>query len=130
MEFIRRSHLQNVRYQPRVFGDSGSETSKWLGQKAGTEVPDIDADRTAFDIIGFDLEAGDALIFSAWTLHGAPGNQSTDKPRMALSTRWLRDDVTWDPRPGTDPTVTDDMVCINPGDPITDNAFFPEIWSA
>lgn len=134
LEFVKGSHLDDVYYLPEAFGTEGNGNDDWIaeGSKGTTgktaRCPDIEANRDQFDIIGYDLEAGDALIFSAWTLHGARGNGSSKQARMALSTRWLGDDVRWDPRPGTDPTVTQEQVCIQPGKRPTDNAFFPEFW--
>ena len=130
MEFVRGSHLNDVYYLPEVFGGGANTSGQWATQQKGVQVPDIEAHRGDYDIVGFDLNPGDALIFSAWSLHGAPGNQSTTQDRVALSTRWLGDDVTWDPREGVDPTVDPLQVALEPGMPIRDNAFFPEIYSA
>jgi ectoine hydroxylase-related dioxygenase (phytanoyl-CoA dioxygenase family) len=91
-------------------------------------VPDIDANREEYDIVSFDMAPGDALIFSAWILHGARGNSSSTQDRVALSTRWLGDDVLWDPREGVDPTVDPTQVLVDPGMPPRDNSFFPEVY--
>ncbi len=128
LEFVRGSHLNNVYYLPEVFGGENNRSGQWAAEQKGEPVPDIESERSAYDIIGFDLEPGDALIFSAWILHGAPGNASATQNRVALSTRWLGDDVVWDPRPGVDPTVNPEHVAIEPGQPIRDNAFFPEVF--
>jgi len=61
-------------------------------------------------------------------LHGAPGN-SGDKRRTALSTRWLGDDVTWYPHPGSDPTVTDDDTAVQSGEHPSDDEHFPLVYS-
>ncbi|MEM7281560.1 MAG: phytanoyl-CoA dioxygenase family protein [Pseudomonadota bacterium] len=125
LEFIRGSQREYIHYLPKSFVEGDKDS--WVADSTeGKEVPDIESNRDDFDIVGFELEPGDALIFSAWVLHGARSNLSVQDPRLALSTRWLGDDVTWDPREGTDPTVTSDMVCVNPGDRIIDNAIFPE----
>ena len=34
-------------------------------------MPDIDADRSAYDIVGYDMELGDCLVFQAMIVHGA-----------------------------------------------------------
>lgn len=130
LEFIRGSHRDNVYYLPAVFGGADNTAGQWASAQTGVPVPDIEAQRDAYDIVGFDLEPGDALIFSAWMLHGAPGNQSMTQDRVALSTRWLGDDVLWDPREGVDPTVNVEHVALRPGAPVRDNAFFPELYRA
>jgi len=130
MEFIRGSHLDDVYYLPEVFGGADNKSGQWANEQRGVAVPDIDANREEYDIVSFDLAPGDALIFSAWILHGARGNSSSTQDRVALSTRWLGDDVLWDPREGVDPTVDPAQVLVDPGMPPRDNSFFPEIFSA
>ena len=130
MEFIRGSHLDDVYYLPEVFGGADNKSGQWANEQQGVAVPDIDANREEYDIVSFDMAPGDALIFSAWILHGARGNSSSTQDRVALSTRWLGDDVLWDPREGVDPTVNPAQVLVDPGMPPRDNSFFPEIFSA
>ena len=130
MEFIRGSHLDDVYYLPEVFGGADNKSGQWANEQRGVAVPDIDANREEYDIVSFDMAPGDALIFSAWILHGARGNSSSTQDRVALSTRWLGDDVLWDPREGVDPTVDPTQVLVDPGMPPRDNSFFPEIFSA
>ena len=124
LEFIRGSHNQNTYYAPESFDSSGG----WTDDFEGERVPDINAARVDYDIVGFDVEPGDALIFSAWTLHGAPGNNGP-KRRAAFSTRWLGDDALWSPHPGSDPTITQDDVSVEPGTYPGDDERFPLAWS-
>ncbi|MEZ5479565.1 MAG: phytanoyl-CoA dioxygenase family protein [Thiolinea sp.] len=125
LEFIRGSHRDEIVYRPEVFGKTDNNPSGWIGNQGGQPVPDIEADRAAYDILGFDVEAGDAIIFSAWTLHGSRGNDSPTKRRAALSTRWLGDDAIWHPHEGADPTVTQADVCVQPGEKPHDDDRFP-----
>lgn len=128
MEFVRGSHLANKYYRPEVFGAREDHPNAWAEHGEGEAVPDIEANRNAFDIIGYDVEPGDALVFSAWLLHWASGNQSEEKRRVALSTRWLGDDAVWHPHPGADPTVGADDVCVAPGEYPADDDVFPLLW--
>jgi ectoine hydroxylase-related dioxygenase (phytanoyl-CoA dioxygenase family) len=130
MEFVRGSHLDGTCYRPEVFGAREKHPNAWALRGQGVPVPDIEADRDAWDIIGFDVEPGDAVIFSAWLLHGARGNTSPDNRRAALSTRWLGDDASWHPHAGADPTVGADDVELNPGDYPADDRVFPLLWQA
>jgi ectoine hydroxylase-related dioxygenase (phytanoyl-CoA dioxygenase family) len=125
LEFVRGSHRWGAYYAPVPFATSPA----WTAQFRGDLCPDIDADRARYDIAGFDVEAGDALVFSAWTLHGAPGNAGA-KRRVALSTRWLGDDSTWSPHPGSDPTVRPSDVSVSPGQYPADDDRFPVVWRA
>ncbi len=129
MEFVRGSHRWDRTFRPEVFGDAErSSTAAWQTRSAQEKVPDIEADRSAYDIVGWDMKAGDAVVFSAWTLHGARGNATSDQPRIALSTRWLGDDALWAPHPAADPTVTQADVSVQPGQPANDDDRFPIVW--
>lgn len=129
MEFVAGSHLDGNYYQPEAFSNSADNpNAKWQQQGEGKEVPDIQNRRDDFNIIGWDVKPGDAVIFSAWILHWAPGNASQTKRRAALSTRWLGDDAIWHPHSGADPTITADDVAIEPGSSPTDESYFPLLW--
>ena len=130
LEFVRGSHRDGKYYAPESFNGPNDSSAVWMSQATGEKCPDIEANREDFDIVGFDVEAGDALIFSAWIVHGARGNASTKTRRAALSTRWLGDDIVWFPHDGTDPTVKAEDVSVAPGEAPTDDAFFPELWRA
>lgn len=130
LEFVRGSHLQGKYYLAEAFTGDSDANKSWISQGGGEKCPDIEADRQAYDIVSYDMEPGDALIFSAWTLHGARGNASESQRRAAISTRWLGDDAIWNPHPGADPTVSQDDVSVQPGQPPHDDAVFPLIWRA
>jgi ectoine hydroxylase-related dioxygenase (phytanoyl-CoA dioxygenase family) len=125
LEFVRGSHLWNRYFAPVPFGVKAG----WTADARGEACPPIDAARSQYDIVGFDVEPGDALVFSAWTLHGARGNAGSQR-RVALSTRWLGDDALWHPQPWSDPTVKQENVSIAPGEYPADDDRFPIVWSA
>lgn len=110
MEYVRGSHKWGQKYAPNllvsqsVFPDSPYD-----------KVPDIEANPQDYDIISFDVEPGDVIIHHVLTIHGARGNQSTDKMRRAISFRYCGDDVTYYDRPGSvvQPYLTDKL---NDGD--------------
>ena len=128
MEFVRGSHADGKYYLPEVFGDRDDHPNDWARFAEGEPVPPIEDNRQDYDIVGWDMQAGDAVLFSAWVLHGAPGNSSATQRRAALSTRWLGDDVVWHPHPGADPTVTQEDVNLQPGDRADDDEVFPVVW--
>ncbi|MBR12682.1 MAG: phytanoyl-CoA dioxygenase [Acidimicrobiaceae bacterium] len=123
LEFVRGSHRWDRYFAPKSFdGEPG-----WTDDFEGEEVPDVEADRDAYDIVGFDVEPGDAIVFSAWAVHGSRGNDGSGR-RVALSTRWLGDDAVWHPHPGCDPTVTQDDTVAVPGEYPADDDRFPTGW--
>ena len=128
LEFVLGSHRDGKYYLPEVFGERKDHPSAWQRDGSGVPVPPIEQHRADYAIAGWDVEAGDALVFSAWILHGARGNASTTRRRAAISTRWLGDDCTWFPHPGSDPTVTQADVSIAPGEYPADDDRFPRVW--
>ncbi len=90
LEFIVGSHRWPKRF--RAIGSDGTDFT--TGHKMD-ELPDINGDRSKFDIVSWEVEPGDALLFHALTLHGARGNRSTTTKRRAIATRWCGDDVTY-----------------------------------
>ena len=129
MEFVRGSHRDGRYYRPELFNDRKSHPNAWALEAEGEPVPNIETERDAYDIIGFDVAAGDVIVFSAWVLHGAPGNNSDSRRRVAFSTRWLGDNAIWQPKPGADPIVGQDDVSLSAGDYPEDDDNFPLFWS-
>eukprot|EP00285_Hemiselmis_virescens_P006410 CAMPEP_0173401690 /NCGR_PEP_ID=MMETSP1356-20130122/51640_1 /TAXON_ID=77927 ORGANISM="Hemiselmis virescens, Strain PCC157" /NCGR_SAMPLE_ID=MMETSP1356 /ASSEMBLY_ACC=CAM_ASM_000847 /LENGTH=273 /DNA_ID=CAMNT_0014361887 /DNA_START=11 /DNA_END=832 /DNA_ORIENTATION=- len=88
LEFVAESHLKPY-YMPRSFVDNGA---KWWPEGSGLEeVPDINADRAAFPIRGWDAHPGDALMHNFNCLHGS--YTGSVGGRRVLSLRLLGDDI-------------------------------------
>lgn len=128
LEFVRGSHTWNKWFKPVIPGGEDEELSGWIGASDEEEMPDFNTERDGQEFLSFATNAGDALIFNTAIVHTSHGNASPNRRRLALSTRWLGDDARWDPRPGTDPIVTQDDVALAPGALATDNNTFPRIW--
>lgn len=86
LEFLAGSHL-GPWLLPRTFKDRAAQ---WFAEGTLADVPDIEADRSAHDIIGWQLAPGDAICFHALALHSAPGS---GVDRRALSLRFIGDDA-------------------------------------
>ena len=96
LEFVAGSHL-GPWLMPRTFLSS---ESKWFPEGSLEELPDIEAKRDSYDIIGWPLEPGDAVFFHMLTLHSASGVAGRGR-RRAFSVRFLGDDMIHAPRPWT-----------------------------
>jgi ectoine hydroxylase-related dioxygenase (phytanoyl-CoA dioxygenase family) len=94
LEFLAGSHLTGWR-MPRTFLD---QQARWFPEGTLDELPDIEADRDAYDILGWDLQPGDAVFFHMLTLHHAYGVPGPGR-RRAFSLRFLGDDATHAVRP-------------------------------
>jgi ectoine hydroxylase-related dioxygenase (phytanoyl-CoA dioxygenase family) len=102
IEYIAGSHKAGKLYKPQRF--DGTDLYE---QDDSEPVPDIDIDRSAFNILGWAVEPGDAVAFDFGTLHGAPANSSTERRRV-ISFRWVGDDARFVARPGkTSPAFPD-----------------------
>lgn len=91
LEFVAGTHL-GPWLMPRTFRDN---QAKWFPEGSLGELPDVDADRDAFPILGWALEPGDAVFFHMLTLHGSGGSVGR---RRAFSLRFLGDDMVHAPR--------------------------------
>lgn len=61
------------------------------------DVPDINANPEKYELLNWDMEPGDILMFHPLTLHGSYGNTHRTRRRRALALRWTGDDVVWAP---------------------------------
>ena len=116
IEYVAGSHRWGKSFRPQRFNGE----SLYEGDTSET-VPDIDADRDAFDILGWEMAPGDAVAFSFSTLHGAPANASETRRRV-VSVRWVGDDARFVQRPGKTSPPFPDLV-FEDGAPFEGEAF-------
>lgn len=120
LEFVRGSHKWENRYKAVT-----PDYNPYMMDSDLEDPPDVEQRRDEFDMLGWDLDPGDALIFSSLTLHGSTGNYSTERPRRALSTRWFGDDVQW--APGRAKMTVLWKTGLHKGDPIA-GPVFPQVY--
>ena len=94
IEYVAGSHLWGQQFKPQRF-----DGTDLVAGDTRDAVPDVAANRDAFDIRGFDVQPGDAVAFDFRTLHGAPANAS-DTPRRVTSVRWVGDGAVFRTRAG------------------------------
>jgi hypothetical protein len=126
LEVVRGSHLWNTTYSPlagrdpdlddnaRAMLESARPGEPMLGADAYDDwnyfsgirdnslpkVPDIEAHRDSYDILGWDYEPGDVILFHGHILHGAGGNVVSERPRRAHASLWAGNDVRYLHRTG------------------------------
>lgn len=61
------------------------------------DIPDINADPARYELLDWEMQPGDILMFHPLTLHGSYGNQHRTRRRRALALRWTGDDVVYAP---------------------------------
>ena len=128
LQFVRGSHNWGKMYRPVQFNADRSTDGFLAGNEAGEALPDIDAHPEQYDLLSWDMDAGDAIVFSAEAIHGAKDNVGGSGRRVAVSVRYLGQDAIWDPRPGTDRAVQPDVAACRPGEPPADDQTFPVVW--
>lgn len=125
LEFVRGSHKWDRWFQPESFGKGASNELSGYERNPDYEImPDIEANRSAYEIVSWDLEPGDLYVFQGLTLHGAGGNQRGDLRRRGYTVRYTGDDAVYDARTGTSVPLRDPTK--RTGDPM-DSATYPVI---
>jgi ectoine hydroxylase-related dioxygenase (phytanoyl-CoA dioxygenase family) len=95
LQFVLGSHRWGRSFRPNLF-----VTDEPIPGTEGELVPDIEADPTRYDVACWDLQPGDITVHHYDTLHGAGPNTSPERPRRAISLRYLGDDVRFRAKPG------------------------------
>lgn len=122
VQYVRGSHRWPALYRPKVFLDGEDFNAE---DPALRPMPDLLARRDEYDLVGWSLRAGDAVLFSFRTVHGTGGGLVRAR-RRAFSTRWLGDDVRYAERPGeTSPHYAG--IGLETGDRMRED-WFPVVW--
>jgi ectoine hydroxylase-related dioxygenase (phytanoyl-CoA dioxygenase family) len=125
LEFVGGSHL-GPWLMPRSFMDA---QARWFPEGSLADLPDIDAQRESYRILGWALEPGDAVCFHMLTLHAA-GGVGVGRRRRVFSVRLLGDDIRHAPRRWkTSPDFPALAETLAAGAPM-DHPLFPLLWSA
>jgi ectoine hydroxylase-related dioxygenase (phytanoyl-CoA dioxygenase family) len=121
-EWIPGSHRWGKWFRPAGFD---AQKYKDYPEDLFEPLPDIEGDRSKYNIIHYDMDPGDVLAHHLLTLHHAPGNSSADRRRRAVAFRYAGDDVTYAKRPmGPQPLVDPNLTI---GSPL-DSDMFPQVW--
>ncbi len=123
LEFVAGSHL-GPWLMPRSFMKN---EAKWFPEGSLADLPDVEADRSRFNILGWEIEPGDVVCFHMLALHAA-GGVDGDRRRRVFSVRFLGDDVRHAPRSWvTSPDFPGLADQLPAGAPM-DHALFPLLW--
>jgi ectoine hydroxylase-related dioxygenase (phytanoyl-CoA dioxygenase family) len=109
VQTVRGSHRWNVVYDARGdapsevgLAEEGSEFSyAGAGDPTLPPLPDVERWRDSFDILSWDVEPGDALVFQGNVLHGAQGVDDHPRPRRAYASMWGGPDLRYHVPVGT-----------------------------
>jgi ectoine hydroxylase-related dioxygenase (phytanoyl-CoA dioxygenase family) len=120
LEVLRGSHKWNITYRPPVGLDPATDPEKaakleqdfaegkvLIGPEAHQRwtyfdsfydpnlppLPEIEAARDSFDILGWDYEPGDVILFHGHIVHSARGGVKLPHPRRSHASLWAGPDV-------------------------------------
>lgn len=122
-EFWAGSHLGPWRL-PRTFLDN---EARWFPEGTLAEMPDINADRSRYDIRQWKLDPGDVLFFDFLTVHSAPGFPFGGRRRV-LSLRYLSADARHASRPWKTSPEFPGLSRELPDGAEFDHPYFPQVW--
>lgn len=122
LEFVRGSHLGPL-FNGSAFA-AHDDTAPLYKRSRLPRLPDIQADRSGFDILSWDYEPGDIVIFHLGVLHGGAGTGPGVR-RRTVSLRLMGPDVVYDGRPrdevgaqeGNDAAMAEIYAGLSHGDP-------------
>jgi len=141
VQVVRGSHRWNVVYDTAIAAadrivaaeEGGGFTYAGVGLASAPKAPDVARYRDSFDILTWDVEPGDAVVFNGNVLHGAQGCADHGSPRRAFATLWGGPEVRYVHPPGNAvPTLAEiNMIPVPEGARIGDHeAAFPVGWRA
>lgn len=157
LEVVRGSHLWNVTYRPLVGRDPDASEDETRPREDGPDragvtarggpdfsytdsvldkslppTPDIAGHRDSFDVLGWDYEPGDVILFHGHILHGACGEVTLDHHRRAHAAMWAGPGVHYLERLGQVIPDPPGLAAHEPRSGQTLDAFddvFPLVWS-
>jgi ectoine hydroxylase-related dioxygenase (phytanoyl-CoA dioxygenase family) len=116
VQVVRGSHRWNVVYDTATpdsdrvaTAAEGAEfTFDGIGDDTLPVAPDVARYRDSFEILSWDVEPGDAVVFNGNVLHGADGAADHPNARRALATMWGGPDLRYhQPRGHAAPTLAE-----------------------
>jgi ectoine hydroxylase-related dioxygenase (phytanoyl-CoA dioxygenase family) len=116
VQVVRGSHRWNVVFNAappqtdrvETTGEGREFSFAGIGDDSLPTAPDVARFRDSFDILSWDVEAGDAVVFNGNVLHGAQGAQHHPRPRRAFTTMWGGPDLRYHrPRGHATPTLAE-----------------------
>jgi ectoine hydroxylase-related dioxygenase (phytanoyl-CoA dioxygenase family) len=123
LEFVAGSHA-GPWFMPRSFMDA---QAKWFPEGTLRDLPDIEALREDYPIIGWEVEPGDAVCFHMLTLHASSGVEG-NRRRRVFSVRFLGDDIRHAPRRWATSPEFPGLVDEVPAGAPMDHPLFPVLW--
>lgn len=91
VQYVKGSHKWDKLFIPRKFSTQENYSS-YESNPIYENVPHKEIAEGKHELLYWEMEPGDVIVFHARTIHGSPGNKH-GRNRRALATRWLGDDI-------------------------------------
>ena len=124
LRFVAASH-RGPWLMPRSFLDA---QARWFPEGSLAELPDIEADRSRYRVLGWELQPGDAVCFHMLTLHASGGVGAGSGRRRVFSVRLIGDDIRHAPRSWKTSPDFPGLVEALPRDAPMEHPLFPQLW--
>ncbi|MBO1324512.1 phytanoyl-CoA dioxygenase family protein [Acetobacter sp. TBRC 12305] len=122
LECVAGSHKWGMDHKPMRF-----DGTPLYADDDSTPMPDIDANRDAYRILGWDMAPGDAVAFDFGTVHGAAATVGAINRRRVFSARLVGEGATFADRNGKgSPPLA--HLTLHDGDPLVGEDF-PVLYS-
>ena len=132
LSFVPGSHRWNKKFRQQDFGelnpDNQMDVNKVVFDSSWEPMPDIDSDREKYNVVSWEMAAGDCVAFNGRIIHGGSGQLTSGRELQVFNTQWLGNDVKVHFKSyGMDPDHTDKMrhYGMNSGDAV-DGSVYPE----
>jgi ectoine hydroxylase-related dioxygenase (phytanoyl-CoA dioxygenase family) len=124
LKLVSGSHKWGKMFLPVEFGSTAAYAHE-ASERSYELVPDIDASQNKHEILSWQLELGDCVVFYCSMLHSAPAHLATESRRRVYSTRWIGNDARFATRAWSVPPLPTDPG-LKPGD-LIEGALFPRV---
>ena len=130
--FVRGSHRWGRLFQRVYFRDHRAAGAPgWVKGRYYEAPPDVEAEPDRYDVVAFDLEPGDCLVFDMRTLHGAFPGPPPGRTIRRYSLRMTAEDgrIRYRGDWAKKERAIFEQAGHRDGD-VLDSAFFPKLWTA
>ena len=131
LDYVRGSHRWVGEFNRTSFDPACEDGYGADDPDAWDQLPDIDADPSNYDIVSYELDPGDCLVFYGTTVHGSTSNMADVSRLRVFTTRFLSPAAIFRPdKPGgTQPDYSEfaNACGLKPGDKVT-SELFPQVW--
>lgn len=125
VEYVRGSHRWGRWFAPF---DRLTDGKRYEGTNF-ERCPDIEARRDEYDIVYWEMEPGDCLVFQALMVHQGRPNLAKSTRRRSVTHRWLGDDATYSVREPPSEFPHDEPE-LKHGEPMRNSPDYPMIWKS